>query len=470
PLSQAKGPMRATMLLGISLTGATLGNNLTAFALGVWLFQRTGSTTLYAAAGLAGLLPMLLASPLAGALVDRWGPRRAIALAHGAGFAISLLLAAFSAMGALSPPGMLLLIALCAAFQSMHLPALSAAMTMLVPTAQLGRANGLLQLGNAAASVAAPAGAGVLLGAGGLTMVLGLVALCFAAAVAAFVGAGAPRRTAAGGGGERKRALLDDCIAGFRYLRARPGLGGFLLVLFVVNFNFFTLQVLVTPLVLSFADARTLGTVLSLGGVGMIFGSAVLLSWGGPRRAVHGVLAFTLLQGLLLFLGAARPSALLVTAGAFGFLFVQPIIAGLSQTFWHRKIPPHLQGSVGAARILLSQSAGPVAMVLAGPLADHVFQPLMAEGGALSDSLGKVMGVGPGRGAALHFFALGALAIAAAGAALSSRVRGLDDAIPDHDAAPPGAHRLTACSAAPRDLSASPATTSNRLRSSATEK
>jgi hypothetical protein len=46
----------------------------------------------------------------------------------------------------------------------------------------------------------------------------------------------------------------------------------------------------------------------------------------------------------------------------------------------------------------------PLANLVAGPLADKIFEPLMQEGGALSTTyLASVVGVGAGRGIALIF-------------------------------------------------------------------
>jgi hypothetical protein len=56
----------------VSLTGS----GLTAFALGVWVFQQTGSATSFALIALAGTLPRALFSPVAGALADRYDRRK----------------------------------------------------------------------------------------------------------------------------------------------------------------------------------------------------------------------------------------------------------------------------------------------------------------------------------------------------------------------------------------------------------
>ena len=62
--------------LGQSLSA--LGAGLTGFALAVWAYQRTSSSTTFAVIAACGVLPGLALSPLAGALVDRLELRTAL--------------------------------------------------------------------------------------------------------------------------------------------------------------------------------------------------------------------------------------------------------------------------------------------------------------------------------------------------------------------------------------------------------
>ena len=86
-----------------------------------------------------------------------------------------------------------------------------------------------------------------------------------------------------------------------------------------------------------------------------------------------------------------------------------PISNGCSQAIWQTKVALDVQGRVFSIRRMISYSIIPVAYAIAGPLAEQVFEPLMAEGGALAFVFGPVMGVGPGRGIALVFVVAGAL-------------------------------------------------------------
>jgi MFS family permease len=59
--------------LGVSIS--SLGAQLMQFALGVWVYQRTGSVLDFAGIIVAGLVPRLLVLPIAGNLVDRLNRR-----------------------------------------------------------------------------------------------------------------------------------------------------------------------------------------------------------------------------------------------------------------------------------------------------------------------------------------------------------------------------------------------------------
>jgi MFS family permease len=428
--------MRKLLLVTLAQVVSLLGTLLAGFGLGIWVYQRSGSMTLYGLSALATLGPTLLAMPVAGALVDRWSPRVAMVVGHaGAGLCAlgGMILVALDALGVGSALG---LVAATSIFNALQLPGLSAAVALLVPADRLGRANGVVQLGTALAGVLAPALAGALLAGPGLWSLLVIEALTFAFAMTVLLSlrlpAAPPRR-------DRRAApsLLGAWIEGFRYIRARPGFLALILIAAVANFNLGMVQVLVPPLVLGFASVKTLGQVVSVGGLGLLAGGGLLMLWGGPRRLVHGALGFLLLQGLVLMLGGLRASVPLVAAGAFGVFFAMPLIAGCIQTLWQRKVPPAIQGSVFAARVVLAQSTLPLAFVIGGPLAEHAFEPLMAEGGALAGSLGAALGVGPGRGVALLFMVLALLSLAAVMlGGFSARLRRLEDELEDSRAAP----------------------------------
>ena len=84
---------------------------------------------------------------------------------------------------------------------------------------------------------------------------------------------------------------------------------------------------------------------------------------------------------------------------------------------------------------MIATVAAPLTFLLAGPIADRIFEPWLAPGGALAGSVGRVIGTGPGRGIGLLFVVLGVVVCTLGLAVLASpRLRELDDELPDANA------------------------------------
>jgi len=139
----------------------------------------------------------------------------------------------------------------------------------------------------------------------------------------------------------------------------------------------------------------------------MLTGSLVMSLWGGPKRRILGVLGFDLMKGLGIIIMGLRPSVWLVAAGAAWAHFSIPFVNASNQAIWQAKVPAHVQGRVFATRQMIARAAMPLAFLIAGPLADALFEPLMRDGSALAESLGLVIGSGPGRGIGLIFILMG---------------------------------------------------------------
>jgi len=387
----------------VSLTGS----GLTGFALGVWVYQRTGSATQFALIALFTALPGILFAPFAGALVDRWDRRWAMILSDAGAGLCTLVVAILLALNRLEVWHIYALMALSSTFSAFQWPAYSAATTMLVPQEQLGRASGLVQMGQAFAQIASPVLAGVLMGVIHIQGVIFIDFATFLVALTTLLSVRIPRPKVTAEGEEGRGSLLHEAAYGWHYIVARRGLLALLLFFAANNFVMGIVQVLFTPLVLSFTTAAVLGAILSAGGLGFLAGSLVMSAWGGPKVRMKGIYAFALMQGFVLFLAGFPPQALILGNAAFLFFFCLPIINGCSQAIWQVKTAADVQGRVFAVRRMIAWSTTPLAYLVAGPLADRIFEPLMAEGGALAGRLGPLIGVGPGRGIALIFLTLG---------------------------------------------------------------
>ena len=128
---------------------STLGSRLTSFALGVWIYENTNSVTLFAINTFAFMATTVLVSPFAGALVDKWN-RRWVMVMSDAGAGLSTLAIWFLFFtGKMEIQYIYIVTIFNAAFTAFQFPAHSAATTMLVPKKQLGRAGGMVQIGQA---------------------------------------------------------------------------------------------------------------------------------------------------------------------------------------------------------------------------------------------------------------------------------------------------------------------------------
>jgi hypothetical protein len=290
----------------------------------------------------------------------------------------------------------------------------------------------MVQIGEAVSQLLAPAAAGVLfvtIGLGGV-IVFDFATYIFAVLTLLFVRVPSPERSEAGE--EGKGSLWKEALYGWTYISARAGLLGLLLIFAAFNFVSGLIMPLIVPMILDMTSADMLGYLVSIVGVGMLVGTLVMSAWGGPKRRIHGVLGFLMLAGFSFsLLGVSSLIPVMAVAGFF-LMFTMPIINGSSQAIWQSKVAPDVQGRVFAVRRMIASSMTPLAYIVAGPLADRVFRPLLLEGGALVNSVGQLIGVGPGRGTGFMFIIVGAVSILVAGTGyLSSRVRNVEDELPD---------------------------------------
>lgn len=383
------------------------GSALSEFALGVWLYQQTGSASNFALVALCTVLPQLLVSPLAGVLVDRYR-RRVMMIVADSGAAVCTLLAVWLfASGQMQVGYIYLLTALSAMFNALQWPAYSALVAGAVSRADLGKANGMIQLGQGLAEVLAPALAGALVMAIQVQGVLLIDLATFGVAVLALALARLPETTPSAAPDVQTGGWLGELRVGWGALRARPDLLGLLRFQALFAFLWALFGVLVTPMVLGFATPQGLGLAMTVAGSGLLCGSLLMSVWGGPRRRMFGLLLFELLSSAAFCLMGLRPDLALVASAAFVAHFTLAFVSSLTEALWQGNVDAAVRGRVFALIQTAVKAARLLAFVIAGGLADRLLVPLLLPGGALAGSLGLWLGVGPGRGIAALLVLIG---------------------------------------------------------------
>jgi len=415
-----------------------IGNSVLRFAFVVHAWNIGERATQVVLLALCGLLPQVLLSPTAGALVDRVGKRTALRLADLGGLIVVGALSVLYFSGDLRLWAIYAAAALLGATAAFQYPALSSAIPLLVRKDQLQRANGLLSTARSTADVCGPALAALLITASGLGAILWVDLVSFVVALLT-VQMVPPAEKPDPATTEPRRKLAADSMDGLQYLFSRPSLRGLTLVIFVVNLVMVFGYTIVQPMILARTgnDTSALASVMTSIGIGGVVGGLVLGAWGGPKSRVRGMMLGIIGMCLTsqIVMAAARDVISWSAAILLGALLM-PIVNGTMQAIIQTKVPRERQGRVFGAVMFVSQISAPLAIVFSGVLADHVFEPQAAAGSGLVGALQPLIGTGPGTGMAAMLLIAGVCGTAAAVWGLVNRsVQDIDVLIPDLDSA-----------------------------------
>ncbi len=412
---------------------STVGSSMTRFGLGIWVLTETGDTTAFTILLFFAVLPLGLGSLFAGPLVDRWDRRWVLIMGNVIASLSTLVVAILFYLDALAIWHLYIALTINGVANAFILPALEASIPMLVPKDQLDRAAGLTQMIQALEVIVGPALAGLLIGSWGLGAIFITDFVTFGASILALLLSIIPQPTRELEQ-DGQKSLWQEFIFGVNYIRERPA---FMYLMGFVTMTMFLMPgigyALITPLILTFSTEEAAGFVVSGFGVGALVAGILLTVWGGPERRMDGILGAMVFASLGAILAGLYESSWLIAGGMLmiGIAFV--FMIGLNRVIWQVKAAPEILGRIFALRVALGVGAQAFGILIAGPLAEQIFEPLMSEDGALATNVGQLIGTGPGRGMALMYILLGVLLIALVIVSiLIRRIRLLEDDIPDY--------------------------------------
>ncbi|MER5704608.1 amino acid adenylation domain-containing protein [Micromonospora sp. NPDC002296] len=408
---------------------STTGSALTAFAVPIWLFTRTGSVAnlglLWALALVCGVLML----PIAGAVIDRTSRRKIMMIASSAAGSIQLVLAALLWTDNLRLWMIYVLVALSQVAGSFQRIAFQSAVPQLVPKRFLGHAMGVTQLTNGFAMLLMPVFAAGLLAAIELKGILLIDVASYVVAVLTLAVVRFPDLL-----GFRPRERLLAAIAnGLRYSWQHRGFRLMLGYFAIGNIFLAPALVLTTPLVLSFATATQVAQVALAEALGAVAGGVLMSLWGGPRnRRMIGVLIGNLGTAVGCVLIGLDASVAVICLGAFWLALAMTTAQSIYATIVQVKVPQRYHGRVFSLNQTISWSTLPIGFALIAPAATGLFEPMLAPGGALADSVGAVIGTGPGRGIGFAYVCFGAaLVLVTLGGFAIRLLRRFDMEVPD---------------------------------------
>ncbi|MCV7419859.1 MFS transporter [Mycobacterium yunnanensis] len=365
---------RPLFLIFFAALTAGAGNGISLVAFPWLVLQRNGSAVDASIVAMAGTLPLLAATLMAGAAVDYLGRRRVsmisdalsavsvaavplIALTFGAGAVNVAVLAALAALGALFDPA-----------------GMTARETMLPEAAReagwtLDRANGVYEAVFNLAYIVGPGLGGLLITTLGGVEAMWVTAGTFLLSISAVAalrldGAGVPNR-------EHVPQVWAGVVEGLKFVWNTPVLRTLAIVDLTATGLYMPMESVLFPKY--FTDRNEpaqLGWVLVALSVGGLVGALAYaaLSRHSERRTI--MLVALLVLGVSMTVIAFLPPlpVILVLCAVVGFVYgpIAPIYNYVMQT----RAPAHLRGRVVGVMGSLAYAAGPLGLVVAGPLAD----------------------------------------------------------------------------------------------------
>jgi len=416
------------LLLWLGESVSTIGSGMTSFGVGIYVFQQTHSALWVSLAALFAFLPTVLLSPFAAVLSDRFDRRLLMLLGDLLSVVgvIIVLLSVISKTESMIP--VLIGVGISAVMISPVEPAYKASVSDLLDENEYARASGMVQIASSSRFLVSPVLAGILIAFAGIKWVLLIdIATFFVTALTITQVRKISRKdrtqeAAKPASRPTRNGYLDDFREGFRAIAKDGTVKALILLMAFMCFFIGFIQVLMTPMVLSFTGEKQLGIIISLSAFGMLV-AAIVIGIFKIGTHLHTVLRISLVcAALTMSLIGLRENPVWIVFFGFLFFFCLPWINTVAEVNIRKRIPNALQARAWGLIGFLTQIGYIGAYMVSGPVADYFFEPMMQEGGALTPSLGRIFGVGSGRGIAVMLVAAG-IGMALIGLALSLRLK-----------------------------------------------
>ena len=393
------------LILWSTQSVSQLGSSITAFALTLWLYEKTGSSLSTATLTICSYAPYVLMSIFAGALTDRFDKKKTMLVCDVLAVFCTIVVFGLFRSNRLMVWHLYALNAISGLMNTVQQPASEVAMTLIIPEKYYQKTSGLRSLSRSLISILNPLIAAALYSFVGLN---GVIVVDIGSFIVAFVALQFFIRIPESKS-ERKESVLVLAKEGIGFLKDNPMI--MMLILFMAGVNLVasafdaTLPGYVLPN--PKGGQTVLGIVTSCSGVAMIIGSLIVSVLPKPKDRVK-VVYLTMLFSLgteNFLLAFSREPVLWCIGQVIGWILV-PVMSTNLDVILRSTIPVELQGRVYACRNTLQFFTIPIGLFLGGFMVDNVCEPLMVAYGELS-ILKTLFGTGKGSGAALMMFILG---------------------------------------------------------------
>lgn len=387
--------MKKFMMIWLGEFFSSIGSGMTAFALSIYVYEMTGSVSYVSLVTLLAYMPTILFSPVGGVLADRYDRRLLMIIGDlfsGLGLVYILWQMQIGNSGMLP---ILIGVTFNAVFVALLEPAYKATVTDLLTEEEYGKASGMVQIAGNARYLISPALAGMILAVADIEVILLIDISTFLVTVlmVALV-----RKTVKKPVKRENMSMLYEMREGFLFIVQNKGIRSLVFIMAFVCFFVGFLQTLTGPMVLVVSDAKTVGIMESVCAIGMLVGSIWIGAIGIKKGYALVLCGAGCVNGIFMAVAGLSVNIVITGIGIFLFFLSLPFMNTCADVLVRVSIPNELQGRVWGMISLLTQTGTVVAYMICGVLADYVFEPMFTNEGMLADTVGKLIGVGKGRG------------------------------------------------------------------------
>ena len=360
-------------LTGQFLSGIT--SMIVQYAIIWYLTKETGSATILSFATLLGMIPMVLLSPFAGPLVDRWDKKRLLILTD---IIVALFAMVLVVVGTISDtfPLWLVFVSLFirAIAQTFQMPTIQSILPTMVPEEELTRINGQLGMVQSANFIIAPAIGAFLFTVIPINWLILLDVLGAVFGVGLLVFVTIPKVISQG----ETIHLLTDTKFGVKKLYENKGLWHIMLNGAVFTLLFMPAASLYPLMTMGYfgQNVGQAGFVEVVYSVGMLAGGAVIGFFGKWKDRMKPIFMAYVVVGTTIGASGLLPGT---TQGFFYFLllnagagFATPYFNTLLMAIIQQSYEPNVLGRVLGVFNSLMTLPGPIGLIFAGPLTDKI--------------------------------------------------------------------------------------------------
>lgn len=391
--------MRKFMVIWFGEFISSIGSGMTSFAISTYIYQLTSSSALVSLSALLAYLPTILLNPVGGIFADRYDRRLMMILGDSLS-AIGLVFILLCMKGGYTGVIPIFIgLTISSIFTSLLEPAYKATITDLLTEEEYAKASGLVQIAGASKYLISPFIAGIILSFTDISTILIIdISTIFVTVLSVFLVRKAIIQVKVN---KKNYSILTEFKEGINSVASHDGVKDLVILMGFMCFFVAFIQTLIIPMILAFADSKTLGIMESISAVGMLIGS-VVIGILNINKNYTKVLRFSLMAcGLFMAMVGTTTNIVIIIISCILFFASLPFVNTCADVLIRMRMPNEVQGRAWGIISVLTQIGYIAAYSSCGFMADYVFGPMLMKNGILADSIGKIIGVGEGRGIGL---------------------------------------------------------------------